>query len=76
LDRREGRARPVSGRRVRAAEASRREGCAAAAVEARRDAHRALGPPGALHRCRPRGAVQAGKLSVLARIGEARCASQ
>ena len=42
--------RQVPGRRVRAAEAPRREGRAAAAVEARRDADAALGEAGALHR--------------------------
>ena len=46
--------RPVSGRRLRAAEASRREGRAAAAVEAGRDADAAVRQAGALHR-RPSG---------------------
>jgi adenosylhomocysteinase len=56
-------ARQVSRRRLRAAEASRREGGAAAALEARRDADAAVGEAGALHRRRGSGTVQAGELS-------------
>ena len=44
------RRRQVPGRRLRAAEAPRREGRAAAAVEARRDADAAVRQAGALHR--------------------------
>ena len=57
--------REVSGGRVRAAQAPRREGRAAAARQARSSAHRAHGPAGALHRREQAGPVQARPLQVL-----------
>ena len=57
--------REVSGGRVRAAEASRREGRAAAALEAGRRAHAAHRRAGALHRRAEAGAVQGGAVPVL-----------
>ena len=56
----EGEQQAVSGRRVRAAEAPRREGRAAAAVEARRHADGAVRQAGALHRRGQGRSVQAG----------------
>ena len=57
--------REVPGRRVRAAQAPRREGRAPATGQAQRPAHRAVRCPGALHRRQQAGAVQARALSVL-----------
>ena len=64
-------ARQVSGRRLRAAEAPGREGRAAAALEAGRDADAAFGQAGALHRRRSRGTVQAGYVPVLDGVADA-----
>ena len=55
----------VSGRRVRAAEAPRREGRAAAADQAQRDADRAVGQAGAVHRRAYPWPVQTGYVSLL-----------
>ena len=58
----------VSGRRVRAAEAPGREGRAAAADQAQRDADAAVGQAGALHRRAHPRALQAGQLSLLGSV--------
>ena len=55
----------IPDRRLRAAEAPRREGRPAAAVEARRDAHRAHRQAGALHRRGQGGSVQGRRLPLL-----------
>ena len=60
VDRCADRRRQVSGRRLRAAEASRRKGRAAAADQARRDADAALRQAGAIHRRRGSWSVQGG----------------
>jgi len=64
-DRTVGEPRKVSGRRLCAAQAPRREGRPAAAQEARCRAHRTHGSAGALHRRRQAGSVQAGSLPLL-----------
>ena len=63
----------IPDRRVRAAQASRREGGAAAVEEAGRAAHRANRCAGTLHRRRQGRPVQGGSLPLLAKRGAGRC---